>query len=155
MVDSYSKWIEVELMKHGTDASKVIRKFSVVFARFGLPDVLVTDGGPPFNSSNFITFMKSSNGQAERMVRVVKDVFKKFILDPQTRSLEIKDRITLFLANYRKTCSASDGKFPSEKVSHFSRNLSGVFCIQKDNINNVWKNLKGKEMKLYTRICLH
>ncbi|XP_062714735.1 uncharacterized protein K02A2.6-like isoform X1 [Aedes albopictus] len=130
VVDSYTKWLEVELMKYGTDASKVIKKFSAIFSRFGLPDVLVTDGGPPFNSSHFVKFMErqgikvmksppynpSSNGQAERMVRLVKDVLKKFLLDPLTKSLDDDDRLTYFLANYRNTCSASDDRFPSEKL---------------------------------------
>lgn len=133
IVDSYSKWLEIELMKYGTDASRVIKKFSVIFARFGLPDVLVTDGGPPFNSFQFCSFMEhqginvmksplynpSSNGQAERMVRVVKDVFKKFMLDSETKSLDIEDRITLFLANFRNTCN-SDNRLPSEKIFNFT-----------------------------------
>ncbi|XP_062560914.1 uncharacterized protein K02A2.6-like isoform X1 [Armigeres subalbatus] len=81
VVDSFSKWLEIDLMKTGTEASKVIRKFVAFFSRFGLPDVLVTDGGPPFNAHQFISFMErqgikvlksppynpSSNGQAERM----------------------------------------------------------------------------------------
>ncbi|XP_062698443.1 uncharacterized protein K02A2.6-like [Aedes albopictus] len=132
VVDSHTKWLEIELMKYGTDAGKVIKKFTAIFARFGLPDVLVTDGGPPFNSSQFTTFMErqgikvmksppynpSSNGQAERMVRVAKDVFKKFLLEPETRSLDTEDRITYFLMNYRNTCN-SDDKFPSEKMLSF------------------------------------
>lgn len=133
VVDSYSKWLEIDLMKTGTDASKVIRKFTAIFARFGLPDVLVTDGGPPFNASQFTLFMErqgikvlksppynpSSNGQAERMVRVAKDVFKKFLLDPSTKTLDIEDRITYFLCNYRNTTSGDDEKFPSERVFSF------------------------------------
>ncbi|XP_062554452.1 uncharacterized protein K02A2.6-like [Armigeres subalbatus] len=77
-------------MKFGTDARKVKTKFLNVFARFGLPDVVVTDGGPPFSSKELIDFFEkhgvkvmksppynpSSNGQAERMVRVVKEGFR-------------------------------------------------------------------------------
>ncbi|XP_062704094.1 uncharacterized protein K02A2.6-like [Aedes albopictus] len=58
IVDSFSKWLEVEYMKFGTDARKVISKFMSVFARFGLPDVVVTDGGPPFSSKEFIVFFE-------------------------------------------------------------------------------------------------
>lgn len=130
VVDSYTKWLEVDIMRNGTDANKVIKKFTAIFARFGLPDVLVTDGGPPFNSSHFVKFMErqgirvmksppynpSSNGQAERMVRLVKDVLKKFLLDPLIKSLDDDDRLTYFLANYRNTCSSSDERFPTEKL---------------------------------------
>lgn len=58
IVDSFSKWIEVEWMRNGTDCEKVLRKLTAYFARFGLPDVLVSDGGPPFNSYNFVDFLK-------------------------------------------------------------------------------------------------
>lgn len=132
MVDSYSRWLEVELMKIGTDAKRVKSKFMSLFARFGLPDVIVTDGGPPFNSSYLIDFWEkqgikvmksppyhpSSNGQAERMVRVVKDVLKKFLLDPQMKGLDLEDQVSCFLFNYRNTCT-EDSRFPSEKLFNF------------------------------------
>lgn len=130
IVDSYTKWVEVEQMKTGTDSKKVIKVFLSVFSRFGLPDVLVTDGGPPFNSEHFVNFFKEqgvvvmkspayhpeSNGQAERMVRLVKDVLKKFLLDPETRKLDMEEQISYFLMNYRNICLASDNAFPSERL---------------------------------------
>lgn len=130
VVDSYSKWIEVELMRFGTDHRKVIKIFLSIFARYGLPDVLVTDGGPPFNSEYFINFFEkqgvivmksppyhpSSNGQAERLVRLVKDALKKFLLDPEIRRLDEDERIIYFLMNYRNICLGKDGSFPSEHL---------------------------------------
>lgn len=53
------------------------------------------------------------------MVRMVKDVLKKSLLDEKTRSLEIEDRLNLFLINYRNSCLSAEGKFPSEKVFSF------------------------------------
>lgn len=114
IADSHSKWLEVEWMRNGTDASRVIRKFTKMFSCFGLPDVVVTDGGPPFNSALFVSFLEkqgikvfksppynpSSNGQAERMVRLVKDVFKKFLLEPEVRNWNTEDQIDYFLINY-------------------------------------------------------
>lgn len=119
-------------MPHGTDSKKVIRKFTALFARFGFPDVVVTDGGPPFNSFPFVNFLENqgikvlksppynpqSNGQAERMVRLVKEVFKKYLLDPQMQALETEDKVYNFLINYRNTCLDS-GDFPSERVYSF------------------------------------
>ncbi|XP_062558126.1 uncharacterized protein K02A2.6-like [Armigeres subalbatus] len=133
IVDSHSKWLEVEIMRYGTNAKSVIRKFIPLFARFGLPDVVVTDGGPPFNSNEFISFLEhqgikvlksppynpASNGQAERMVRVAKDVLKKYLLDEKTRSLDIEDRLNLFLINYRNSYLGTEGKVPSENVLNF------------------------------------
>lgn len=120
-------------MRTGTDAAKVIKKFSNFFARFGLPDVVVTDNGPPFNSQCFIHFLKrqgtqvlksppyhpQSNGQAERLVRVAKDVVKKFLLDPDMRHLDMQDRLDYFLFNYRNTCLNPGGDCPSERVFFF------------------------------------
>ena len=79
IVDSFSKWVEVEWMKKGTNTSKVIQKLLAFFARFGLPDFIVSDNGPPFNSHDFKNFLKrqgifvlnsppynpARNGQAE------------------------------------------------------------------------------------------
>ncbi|XP_062545329.1 uncharacterized protein K02A2.6-like isoform X1 [Armigeres subalbatus] len=118
VVDSNSKWLELEFMSKGTDSKKVIKKFTAIFARFGLPDVVVTDGGPPFNSFPFIKFLENqgikvmksppynpqSNGQAERMVRLIKEVFKKYLLDPQMQSLDTEERMYNFLFNYRNIC---------------------------------------------------
>ena len=98
-------------------------------ARFGIPDVLVSDNGPPFNSHNFVDFLQkqgikvsksppynpASNGQAERLVRTVKEVLKKFLLDSSFAELHLEDQINLFLLNYRNAMT-KDGKFPSEKV---------------------------------------
>ncbi|XP_062558114.1 uncharacterized protein LOC134222990 [Armigeres subalbatus] len=71
-------------MKYGTSAKLVNKRFASLFARYGLPDVIVTDGGPPFNSSEFVNFLEhqgikvlksppynpASNGQAERLISV-------------------------------------------------------------------------------------
>lgn len=130
IVDSYSKWVEIEWMKTGTECGKVLKKLVAFFARFGLPDVLVSDGGPPFNSFAFVCFLENqgikvfksppyhpaSNGQAERFVRTVKDVLKKFLLEPEFLNLELEDQINLFLINYRNNSISADGHFPSEKV---------------------------------------
>lgn len=154
IVDSFSKWLEIEYMRFGTTAKLVNRKFAATFARFGLPDVVVTDGGPPFNSNEFITFLKShginvmksppynpaSNGQAERMVRVVKEVFKKFLLDDQTKSLEIEDRLNLFLINYRNSCLSAEGMYPSERIFAYQPKM----LLDLINPNKSYKNFIDK-----------
>lgn len=57
-----------------------------------------------------------SNGQAERMVRLVKDVFKKFLLDPEVNRLDTDLQISYLLLNYRNTCLEDDSHFPSERL---------------------------------------
>ena len=63
---------------------------------------------PPYNPS--------SNGQAERLVRTVKDVLKKFLLEPEIMELGLEDQINLFLINFRHYCVTKEGYFPAEKV---------------------------------------
>lgn len=103
------------------------------FARFGLPDVIVSDNGPPFSSYNFVNFLErqgvrvmksppynpSSNGQAERFVRTVKEVLKCFLLEPEVAELDLEDQMNLFLFNFRNTLT-SDGFLPSEKIFRYS-----------------------------------
>ncbi|XP_055529901.1 uncharacterized protein K02A2.6-like [Wyeomyia smithii] len=133
IVDSHTKWLEVEQMKGKTEAWDVIKVFVKLFARFGFPEVIVTDGGPPFSARKFITFLEGhdiqvlksppyhpeSNGQAERMVRLIKNVLKNFLLDPEIRGLETDLQLPYFLFNYRNTCVDAEGNFPSEKLFSF------------------------------------
>ncbi|CAK9296000.1 unnamed protein product [Gordionus sp. m RMFG-2023] len=90
VVDSYSKWIEYEEV-HGLTTNIVIKKLQNLWAKFGIPEVIVSDGGPAFISEGFKQFCAntqtqhilappyhpSSNGQAERMVAIVKGWLKK------------------------------------------------------------------------------
>lgn len=94
----------------------------------------MSDGGPPFNSYTFVDFLKkqginvlksppynpSSNGQAERLVRTVKEVLKKFLLEPAMLELDLEDQVNLFLINYRNSCLTNDGQFPSEKIFSYN-----------------------------------
>ena len=89
--DSFSKWIEVDIMSC-TSSDQTIDKLSSHFSRFGLPYQVVSDNGPQFSqSTNFVRFMKmnnitytpvpvydpASNGSAEKTVQTVKKAFKK------------------------------------------------------------------------------
>lgn len=157
IVDSFSKWIEVEWIRTKMTATIINRKFASLIARCDLPDVVVTDGGPPFNSSEFVDFLKlhkvkvlksppynpPSNGQAERLVRTVKDVFKKFLIDNQTKSLDIEDKLNLFLINYRNSFHGEEGTFPSEKVLGFKPKM----LLDLINPRTNYKNYLDKSFK--------
>ena len=74
-----------------TTTQGVVRDLKTMFARFGIPEILVTDNGPQFSSNEFQVFAKSwsfnhvttsprypqSNGKAENAVRTVKRLFEK------------------------------------------------------------------------------
>ncbi|XP_065315252.1 uncharacterized protein LOC135924132 [Gordionus sp. m RMFG-2023] len=90
VVDSYSKWIEFEEVQ-GLTTKVVIKLLQKLWAKFGIPKIIVSDGGPAFISENFKQFCNSikikhiltppyhpsSNGQAERMVDIVKNWIKR------------------------------------------------------------------------------
>lgn len=89
-VDYYSRYFEVDALPD-TKSSTVIRKLKAHFARMGVPSHFYSDNGPCYTSSLFEEFAKEwnfthvtssplhpiSNGLAEKMVGVVKSLFKK------------------------------------------------------------------------------
>ena len=49
IIDEYSRYPVVEIIR-STSANTVIPVFDKVFSMFGIPRVVKTDNGPPFNS---------------------------------------------------------------------------------------------------------
>ena len=90
VIDSHSKWMEVKAMTSAT-AKSTITQFRSIFATHGLPEILVTDNGTAFTSTEFQDFLKAngirhvrsapyhpaSNGQAERAVQIFKESMKR------------------------------------------------------------------------------
>ncbi|XP_053550471.1 uncharacterized protein K02A2.6-like [Bombina bombina] len=120
-VDAHSKWPEVVQMS-STTTQQTIVVLSSMFARFGLPQTLVSDNGPQFISHEFETFLDTnnikhcktapyfpaSNGQAERFVQTLKRhlaVSQKSKFNPNS--------LSNFLFNYRNTPHATTGLSPA------------------------------------------
>ena len=88
--DHFSNFIEVESLQTTTTRT-VCKTLKVLFARYGVPDILMTDNGPQFSSAEFASFSKAwsfehrtssphypqSNGKAENAVKTVKRIFAK------------------------------------------------------------------------------
>ena len=102
LVDAYSSYPEPGSISKKSSAT-VTKVMKSVFARHGIPETVVSDNGPCYNSSEFSVFSKewgfshetsspehpSSNGLAERAVQTVKNIIKK--------SAESKDDMQLGL----------------------------------------------------------
>ena len=102
--DYYSNYIEVSRLNAATSCS-VIKEMKAVFARYGIPDVLVTDNDPQFASPEFAAFAKTwmfkhttssphhpqSNGKAENAVKTVKRLFTKSKESGQSEFLALLD----------------------------------------------------------------
>ena len=121
VVDSHSKWIEVEVMSSITSEA-TIEKLRDMLARHGIPQQLVSDNGSQFTSHEFSDFMKGngikhtlvapyhprSNGQAERFVQTFKQFFKAEGSD------SIKQSLARFLFSYRTTPNSTTVQTPAE-----------------------------------------
>lgn len=133
LIDSKSKYIDVKLMDNGSNARETILKLKEIFAIFGVPVELVSDNGPPFNSSEFnsfcvangITPIKSppyhpqSNGSAERAVQTVKKGLERALCYERGEVVSltsIKNKLFNFLFTYRNTPSTVTGLSPSESL---------------------------------------
>ena len=100
-VDYYSNFWEVDYLNN-TKSKTFIRKPKDLFARYGIPDTLVSDNRPRFASSVFQQFAHDwefchvtsspkypqSNGKAEQAVKMEKRLLKT-CLEISVRSLSL------------------------------------------------------------------
>ena len=121
VVDSYSKWMEVFPME-STTAAVTIVAIRNLFARYGLPEELVSDNGPQFISHEFKNFLKencvkqtlcppyhpASNGLAEKHVQTFKHMFKKHV------GTDVSHKVADILFHYRNIPHTTTGKTPAE-----------------------------------------
>ena len=121
LVDSHSKWLDVQVMQSITTA-KTIEKLRSLFATHGLPKTIVSDNGPSFTSDDFESFMRSNcirhiksapyypstNGLAERAVQTVKQGLR------QMKGASVEEKLSKFLHKYRITPHSTTGISPSE-----------------------------------------
>lgn len=83
--------MEVELLNTGFSNQFVVGKLKSIFARHGIPTIIISDNGPPFSSNDFAKFcsdwgidhqtsspyLPRSNGLAERSIQTIKKMFRK------------------------------------------------------------------------------
>jgi len=129
-IDAHTKWPEVYVMKNIT-ATSTIEKCREIFARFGIPRMLVTDNGRTFISREFQDFVKTNgiihrftapyhpatNGAAERFVQTLKQWLRKTNLTKDN----VKTSIQKFLFHYRITPIPELKQSPAEIM--FGRKL--------------------------------
>ena len=119
VVDAHSKWPEV-IPLSSTTTSKTIEVLRDLFARFGIPEQIVSDNGPQFASEEFQAFIKSNgirhitsapyhpatNGLAERLVQTFKQALRAMF----QISKPVKDKLAKFLIAYRNTPHSTTGE---------------------------------------------
>ena len=114
-VDYYSKWIEIAKLSN-LNSNNVICHLKSQFAKYGIPDELISDNGPQYSSLAFKEFSNNygfvhttsspkypqANGDAERAVQTIEGLLEK-AQDPHKA-----------LLNYRNTPLEGIGLSPAQ-----------------------------------------
>ena len=153
VIDAHSRWMEVEIV-NAASTQNTIEHLRAMFARFGLPKVMVTDNGTCFTSSDFAEFARrnqirhiriapyhpSSNGLAERAVKTFKLGMKK-----QTNGT-LQTKLSRFLFHYRLSPNGTTGIAPAElMLKHQPRShLDSIVPNMKENISQQQQKQKIK-----------
>lgn len=123
-VDRYSGWVEVAHLHNGTIRS-IRGALLVWFSTFGVPEEIATDGGPPFNSSDYTRLLKDwnirmrlssayfaqSNGRAEAAVKTAKHILLGHI-NTVTGRLDTYESVKA-LMTHRNTPTQGNGVSPA------------------------------------------
>jgi transposase InsO family protein len=134
--DYYSRYIEILHMKTTTSAH-VSLKLKAICARYGIPDVVVSDNGPQFTSTEFQDLAREldfehvtssphnaqGNGHAERAVQTAKRILKQN--DP-----------LIALMCYRSTPCSTTGASPAELL--MGRKIRTTLPTLERNLQPSW-----------------
>jgi len=153
VVDAHSKWMEIEVVNTATTQATV-EQLRAMFARFGLPKVIVTDNGTCFTSSEFTEFTRrnhirhfktapyhpSSNGLAERAVQTFKQGMKKQLTGT------VVTKLSRFLFHYRLTPHTTTGIAPAELMlkQRPRSHLDLIIPSLKDKVSQQQQNQKSQ-----------
>lgn len=125
VVDYYSRYVEVEIMRK-TTTDRIIKSLHKMFQIHGLPIQIVTNNGPQFISAEFKDFMEQqdiehrrvtplwpqANGEVERQNR---SILKRLKI-AQVEKRNWRDELSDYLTMYRTTPHSTTGVSPSEML---------------------------------------
>ena len=126
MIDCFTDWPSIQLMRHNTTAYAVISALREYFTRTAVPNVLWSHGGPQLVSLKFETFLREwevehrvssptypqSNGKAEAAVKSIKKLIRR---STKQRGLG-EDKLARALLQYGNTPCVKDGLSPAQKL---------------------------------------
>ena len=152
-VDRYSRFPEVEIVR-STKASTVIPKLDKIFATHGIPNIIKSDNGPPFNGDEYKKYLDilgikpefatpywpQGNAEAERFMQPLGKAIK--IAHIQGRPWQ--QELNRFLLQYRTSPHTTTGVPPSELL--FNRTVKGKLpVLLKRNVMNKHKQARRNE----------
>lgn len=123
IVDYYSRWIDLAVMK-STTAEKMVDSLKQIFSTHGLPVSITTDNGPQFVSDHFKTYCEvngivhrkttplwpQANGEIERQNR---SILKRLKI-AQAEKKDWKSELQTYLMMYRSAPHTTTGVSPAE-----------------------------------------
>ena len=138
-IDEYSRFPEVEITR-STSAYSTIPKLDKIFSTHGIPEVVKSDNGPPFQSSEFKSFAEytgfqhrkitpewpQANSEVERFMRTLEKAIRCVILEGKVW----KQELYRFLRSYRTTPHSSTGVSPATAL--FNRNIKTTLPENKE-----------------------
>ena len=146
VIDNYSRYPEVEVT-HSTSATATIPKLDAIFARQGVPAVLISDNGPPFSGYEFARFAEhmgfhhrkvtplwpQANGEAEKFMQPL----QKAVRTSHVQGRNWRQDMHKFLRQYRATPHSTTGVSPFEALTGRKMRimLPEVMLMPKDNCN--------------------
>ena len=157
VIDAHSKWPEVIPMS-STTTSKTMEALRSIFARFGVPEQIISDNGPQFISHKFQMFTKrngikhitsapyhpSTNGLAERFVQSFKNALRS--MKQEKRSL--KEKLESYLLSYRNTPHPPTNETPARLL--MGRSLRTRLDLLKPDIR---RKVQEKQMDQAKERC--
>lgn len=162
IVDYYLDYFEVDCL-YSKIGSFIISKLKVYFVRYGIFDIFVFDNGLFFNGQEFVEFLRvyefnyvifllncvQFNGKVENVVKVIKCLINKSVVDQ-------KD-LYLVLLDFRNIFSQDIGYFVVQRI--FGRRIKILLFVLEDmfklwyvdKVKEQFYYRKGREMYYYNK----
>ena len=161
--DEHSRYPDLEII-HSTSSATVNPVLETMLSRFGIPNVVRTDNGPPFNGKEFAQFAKYlgfehipvapyspwTNGMVERFMPVV----KKIIQVAKEQGRNWRQELQRALRARRATPHPSTGVAPAVSLFNgrkYKTRLPAPIFVQYDREKMIEKDRESKgKMKDYS-----
>ena len=141
VIDRYSRFPEAEIVS-STNAPVIIPRLDKIFEVHGIPAILRSDNGPPFNGEEYSRYLQTlgikaewstpkwpqGNATVERFMQPLGKALKTAKLDGRPWRQELQR----FLLHYRTTPNSTTGVPPAELL--FNRTVRGKLPVLKKRV---------------------